>query len=210
MISVGTVIFSGSTTGSFEQCRVGAGRHGIVERHDGLGKLRSRGARRCRMIAVEHRVMKALLIGRRLILRNSAASSCVRRAWVNLPVHTMASSARRSTSSGGVGKQRGAQRPTRCRRPERTIAAAQFLDVWRGGKSSAPNAIGALLSRSRWSGRSLHVDAPRVVALMREILHRGRMRAARHMQVEGRLRGHRGAVHEQDSAAVLAGSARTC
>ena len=41
-----------------------------------------------------------------------------------------------------------------------------------------------------------------------EIVHRRGVRPARHLQVEGRLRRHRRAVHEQDGAALLARPAR--
>src|SRR5207237_3048019 len=42
---------------------------------------------------------------------------------------------------------------------------------------------------------------PRVVALLDEPFHRRRMRAPGHVQIEGGLRGHGRAVHEENSAA---------
>src|SRR6266404_1471533 len=47
---------------------------------------------------------------------------------------------------------------------------------------------------------ALHVHAPGGVAAPREEIHRRGVGAPRHLQVEGRLRGHGRAVHEQDSA----------
>src|SRR5438094_7646145 len=48
---------------------------------------------------------------------------------------------------------------------------------------------------------ALVVHAPGVVALRNEPFHRRRMRAPGHVQIEGGLRGHRRAVHEENRAA---------
>src|SRR5262249_55515342 len=50
---------------------------------------------------------------------------------------------------------------------------------------------------------TLHVDTPGVEALRREIVHGRGDGSPRDLQVEGRLRAHGGAVHEQDGAALL-------
>ena len=50
---------------------------------------------------------------------------------------------------------------------------------------------------------TFHVHAPGVEAEAREMLHRGRARPSRHLQIERRAGAHRGAVHEQDRAALF-------
>ncbi len=47
---------------------------------------------------------------------------------------------------------------------------------------------------------AFHVNAPRVVVARGEPFHHGAVRPAGNLQIEGRLRGHRRAVHEQDGA----------
>ena len=102
-------------------------------------------------------------------------------------------------------EQRGAQRARRdAVHQQRPGVVAGLEDVVGGGLE----VVGALGDRGvdaailGGAAVALHVHAPGVEALADEIVHRAR--PARHLQIEGRLRRHRRAVHEQDGAAVRA------
>ena len=108
------------------------------------------------------------------------------------------------------GEQRGAQRTRRDAVDQQRARPAQLPDIGRGrvaivGAERDRRVVVAVLGGA---AIALHVDAPGVVALLGEVLHGGGIRPARHLEIEGRLRGHRGAVHEQDRAAGLGRIAR--
>ncbi len=155
--------------------------------------------------------MKALSIGRRFLAWNSGSFLLPlgerRRAFAG-PHHGVE---REPADQIGMAlrEQRRAQRARRDAVDQQRPLAAQLLDIARGGEAI----VGALRDRRvvvavlGGAAVALHVDAPAVEAAAREQIHHRGIRPARHLQVEGRLRGHRRAVDEQDRAAPsLAGS----
>src|SRR5262245_52348949 len=137
-------------------------------------------------------------IGRRFLARNSG-SRLLRSASVGepSPVHTMASSASRATIAG--------RNPVDQKRP----LAAHLLDIGRGRKAVV-GAVGdgrVVVAGLGRAAVALHVDAPGVVAAAGEEIHDRGIGTPRHLQVEGRLRSHGRAVHEQDSAGRAGGIA---
>ena len=150
---------------------------------------------------------KARSIGRRFLARNSG-SFLRRSASVGLPspVHTKASRARRFTRSGWRSAKAAARK--RARRDavdEERPRAARLEDVVGGGRKvvGAGGDVGIDVAALVGAAVAFHVDAPGVETLRCEEVHGRGIGDARHREVEGRLRGHRRAVHEQDRAGPL-------
>jgi hypothetical protein len=85
--------------------------------------------------------------------------------------------------------------------------AAQALDIGRGAAAvlGAIGDRGVVVAGLGGAAVTLHVHRPGVIAVAGEELHRRGVRPPRHVEVEGRLRGHRGAVDEQDRRPRLGG-----
>ena len=108
-----------------------------------------------------------------------------------------------------LGEQRGAQRAGGDAVNQQRPLAPQLLDIKRGrvavvGAKGDRRVVIAVLGGA---AIALHVDAPTVEAARGEPVHHRGIGPSRHPQVESRLRGHRGTVHEQDGAGGLGGIA---
>ena len=145
---------------------------------------------------------KARSIGRRFFDRNSGRR-LRRSASVGLPspVHTKASRARRWTRSGWRWANSAARRaPDEMPYVRKALDAARAGDVVGRGLEvvGADGDVGVDVAMLVRPPVALHVDAPGVVAEAREVVHRRGVGAPGHLEVEGRLGGHRRAVDEQD------------
>src|SRR5215471_15010182 len=145
-------------------------------------------------------------IGRRFLARNSG-SRLLRSASVGepSPVHTIASSASRATMSGWRCANKAGRNPV----DQKRALTAHLFDIARG-REAIVGAVGdgrVVVAGLGGAAVALHVDTPGVVAAPREEIHRRGIGAPRYLQVEGRLRSHGRAVHEQDSAGGARGIA---
>ena len=101
------------------------------------------------------------------------------------------------------------QRRAQCARgdavDEEGTLAAQALDVFcrRGAVLGAIGDRRIIVAGLGRAAVAFHIYRPSVVAVPGEELHRRRIRAPGHVEIEGRLRRHRGAVDEQDRPARL-------
>jgi hypothetical protein len=92
-----------------------------------------------------------------------------------------------------LGKQRGAQRAGRDAVHQQRALSPQLLDIGRGREAvvGAERDRRVIVAALLGAAVALHVDAPGVVAVEGEVLHRRGIRPARHVEVEGRLARHR-------------------
>src|SRR5262249_33135674 len=92
---------------------------------------------------------------------------------------------------------------------QKRALAAHLCDIARG-REAVVGAVGdgrVVVAGLRGAAVAAQVDAPGVVTAAGEEIHSRGIGAPRHLQVEGRLRSHGRAVHEQDSAGRARGIA---
>ena len=104
-----------------------------------------------------------------------------------------------------LGEGGRAQRARRDAVDEERPRAARLEDVVGGGRKvvGAGGDVGIDVAALVGAAVAFHVDGPGVETLRREEVHSRGIGDARHREVEGRLRSHRRAVHEQDRAGLL-------
>ena len=188
---------------------VGAVGHRVVERQDRVGERFDRGrVGAIGMVALEDRAHECAVDRAALGSPGTPAASCAA-----APASGCLRRSRRRRRAPGATRARDgaartarrAARPTRCRRSRKLAIAARAKDVV-GGRGQVVGAVGdvagdvALLVAA---AIALHVDAPADEAALGEPVHHRRVGPARHGEVEGRLRGHRRAVHEQHRRLAL-------
>ncbi len=104
-----------------------------------------------------------------------------------------------------LGEERGLER-ARGDAVHQQVRRTRLVEDEAAAGGEVVGAVGdVVLDRARLvrAAVALVVHRPGVVAQAREVLHCRGVGTARHVEVEGRLRGHRRAVHEEDGAARL-------
>src|SRR6185437_5642470 len=185
---------------------IGAGRHGIIERQDRVGEsLDCRIVRRAGMIAGEDAAHEGTVdrpAVDALVVRQALAAIRQSRAAFAGPDHRIERQTRDAPGMA-LGKERGAQRARGNAIDQERSGLARLCDiVARRGK--IVGAVGDVaIDRALFVGAAiaLHIDAPAIEAEAREIIHHRGIRPSRHLQIEGRLRGHGRAMNEEDRAA---------
>ncbi len=191
---------------------IGAGRHGVVELEDGVGeRLDDDVVGGAGMVALENRahefaVDRTPVLGAEL--GQPLAALGKRRGTFAGPYHGIEREPRDHLRVA-LREQGRAQRARRNPVDQKRALAAHLFDIARGREAvvGAVGDGGVVVAGLGGAAVALHVDAPGVVAAPREEIHGRGIGAPRHLQVEGRLRGHGRAVHEQDSAGGARGIA---
>jgi len=170
---------------------VGAGRHRVVERKDRVGEgLDGRLICGAGMVAVEDAVHESA-IDRPAVLRLELGQALPalgeRRAAVTRPDEGVERQAR-----DALGMALGEERRLQCARRD-AVHQHRLADVLRGGRDVI-RAVGDVEIDRPGLVRApvaLVVHRPGLEPLLGKPFHRGRMRSPGHLQIEGRLRGHR-------------------